>query len=260
MVSLFKTYVSSFLKIISNRIYYLGNKNSIHSFLKENGFRKIKPFNLNKWHHDLSLFTAKDDNGNNVFIKFTELERILENENSAYKKLQKNDYLKNHLIDHKGYIQKDVYKALILRRVNGKVLNENWASKNITKLEILIKIVNEFTSLSLVHRDIKLDNFIYEEGRIKIFDFSFMIDKSNKGKMKEINLSSRKNMFKLMDLGIHYKPEPLKWDDYYSLYVIFNKLLKNKSLKISLKKRNMLSKYVEECKGKIDTNSYTILK
>lgn len=168
--------------------------------------------------------------------------------------------MKEHLIDRKKFIKKDAYKALILNKAKGVTLNEDWAINNIEKLSVLIKIIDEFKLLSLVHRDIKLDNFIYENGAIKIFDFSFMIDKTEKRKLKEIDLKKHDNMLKLIYLGNFYKPEPFKWDDYYSLYIIFNKLLINKSSNLSIEDKNILSTYKEECYTKIGTNSYSILK
>lgn len=259
-MSLVRYYIGPIARTIKNGFFYFKKREFIQEFLDDHGYTRIKPFNLSKWHHELYLFTATDKNGEEVFIKLTNLDRLLKNENRAYKKLQRNDFLKSHVIEHKGYLKKDGYKALVLKRANGIVLSEDWMVDNINQLGILVKIVDEFNSLSLVHRDIKPDNFIYEEGQIKVFDFSFMIDKTEKRKFKEIDLSRHKNLLKLEDLGIHYKPEPLKWDDYYALHVIFNTLLKNKSLKIPFEKRNILSKYAEECKGKIGTNSYTVLK
>ncbi len=253
-------YLSLIYRTIKNQIFSVKNKSFIHGFFNENGYHQIKPFNLSKWHHDLYLFTAEDKKGNPVFIKLTNLPRILKNENRAYKKLQKNSYLKKHLIEHKGYIKKDGYKALILKRANGVVLNEEWAIKNVTELHTLIKIVDEFTALSLIHRDIKLDNFIFEDGNIKVFDFSFMIDMTEDKKLKEIDLTNNENMIKLITMGIGYKPAPLKWDDFYALHVVFNSLVKNKSLNITLEQKDMISCYVEECKAKIGTNNYTILK
>tara|TARA_R110000868_G_scaffold82956_10_gene234160 strand:+ start:58372 stop:59145 length:774 start_codon:yes stop_codon:yes gene_type:complete len=255
-----RQYVGSLKRTLKNRLYYSKKRKFIHSFFNQFGYTKVKPFNLDKWHHDLDLFTAKDKHGDEVFIKFTKLERILKNENRAYKIMQRNAVLKNHIIEHKEYIKNNGFKALVLKRSNGIVLSEDWMVNNIEKLSTLIKIVDEFKSLSLVHRDLKLDNFIYEDGNIKIFDFSFMIDKTNKRKLKEIDLIERENMLKLVNLGMYYKPAPLKWDDYYSLYVIFISLLNNKSLIISLEQKDILSRHAEECKGKIDTNSYTILK
>ncbi len=245
---------------IKNRIFYLRNRKFIQGFFQENGYHKAKPFNLNKWHHDLYLFTAVGKDGDPVFIKLTNLPRILKNENRAYKKLKKNDYLKDHLILHKGYIKKDGYKALILRRSNGMVLNEEWAYQNIEELGTLIKIVDGFTALSLIHRDIKLDNFIYEDGHIKVFDFSFMIDLSGNNKIKEIDLSNNENLAKLITMGEGYKPASLKWDDYYALYMVFNRLAKNNSSTISLEQKELLFRYIEECKAKIGTNNYTINK
>lgn len=245
---------------VKNRRFYLKNKKFIHGFFQENGFYNTKPFNLNNWHHDLYLFTGTAKDGDPVFIKFTNLPRILKNENRAYKKLRKNPFLKSHLIEHKGYIKKEGYKALILKRANGQVLNQEWAYKNIQKLGSLIKIVDEFTNLSLIHRDIKLDNFIYEDGSIKVFDFSFMIDMTDKNKLKEIDLSDNENMIKLVTMGVGYKPSPLKWDDYYSLWVVFKQLLKNKPSLLTLENRSLIERYMNECSIKIDTNSYTILK
>lgn len=255
-----KIIVGAIVRTKNNLVFYHKEKRFIFNFFKDFGYTKTKPFNLSKWHHDLFLFTAKDENDNNVFIKLTSLERILKNENRAYKKLSKNHFLKNHVITHKQYIKKEDYKALILNRSDGVVLDENWVVDHVDKIKTLIKIIDEFTALSLIHRDIKLDNFIYEDGRIKIFDFSFMIDKTEKRRIKEINLTNHDNMVKLINLGIYYKPEPLKWDDYYSLYVIFKNVLENKDRSLSTERKEALTKYMEECKTKIGTNNYTILK
>lgn len=260
MMSQIRYPISYFFKAIKNTVYYLRNKKLILDFFKDYGYIKIKPFNLFKWHHDLFLFTGQDELGEKVFIKLTRLRRILKNENQAYKRLMKNDFLKSHLIEHRRYIKKGPYKALILKHSNGIVLNENWLINNINKLEILIKIVDEFKKMSLVHRDIKLDNFIYENDTIKIFDFSFMIDKTNKHKLKEIDLSNHKNVLKLIDLGVNYKPSPLKWDDYYSLHIIFKNVLRNMDKSLSLEQKKVLLQYQEECKKKMDVNTYTILK
>ncbi|WP_165749405.1 protein kinase family protein [Cellulophaga sp. Z1A5H] len=259
-MSFLRYYLSLLYRTIKNKVFYNKNKGFIIKFFQENGYNQTKPFNINKWHHDLYLFTAIDNNGSQVFIKLTNLPRILKNENRAYKKLRKNSYLKNHLIEHKGYIKKDGYKALILKRANGVVLNEEWAYQNIDKLGDLIRIVDEFTNLSLIHRDIKLDNFIYEEGHIKVFDFSFMIDMTEDKKMKEIDLTNNENMIKLVTMGVGYKPAPLKWDDYFALYVVFKLLLNNKPSTISLEKSNLLELYLKESSDKINSNIYTILK
>lgn len=259
-MSKIKYIVSYCFRAVKNTVFYLEHRNFILSFFKDYEYVKIKPFNLFKWHHDLFLFTGEDNQGEKVFIKLTKLKRILKNENQAYKKLIKNGFLKNHLIERRRYIKKGPYKALILKHSSGVALDENWLVNNINELGVLIKIVDEFKKLSLVHRDIKLDNFIYENDTIKIFDFSFMIDKTTRHRLKEIDLSNRKNMLKLIDLGENYKPSPFKWDDYYSLYVIFKNVLKNMGESLSLEQKKVLLQYQEECKKKINVNTYTILK
>ncbi|TLP80751.1 protein kinase family protein [Maribacter sp. ACAM166] len=259
-MSFLRYYLSLIYRTIKNLVFHIKNRSFINGFFQENGYHQTKPFNLSKWHHELYLFTAEDKKGNPVFIKLTNLPRILKNENRAYKKLRKKSYLKNHLIEHKGYIKKDGYKALILKRANGVVLNEEWAYQNIEKLGTLIKIVNEFKALSLIHRDIKLDNFIYEDGNIKVFDFSFMIDMTEDKKLKEIDLTDNENMIKLITMGVGYKPAPLKWDDYFSLHVVFSRLLKNNTTKLAFQDKASLERYTTECANKVDTNSYTILK
>jgi serine/threonine protein kinase len=257
-MKLIKNLLRKIYREVKNRKFYLQKRRFIYNFFKDNGFYNTKPFNLNKWHHNLYLFTAQDKLGQEVFIKLTNLPRILKNENRAYKKLKKNEFLKNHLIEHKGYIKKSGYKALILKKANGIVLNEEWACKNVSLLGTLIKIVDEFTALSLIHRDIKLDNFIYEDGQIKVFDFSFMVDMTHKNKIKEIDLTKDENLTKLRTMGVGYKPEPLKWDDYYALHVVFKDILKNNLTNNTLENRTLLEQYIRECSKKIATNSYAI--
>ncbi|PCJ97712.1 MAG: hypothetical protein COA50_04535 [Flavobacteriaceae bacterium] len=257
---LLKYYIGNIVRAIKNRIFYLRKGKFIRDFFNEYGYKKTKPFIIHKWHHNLFLFTAIDKMNAPVFIKLTNLPRILKNENRAYKKLLKNDFLKNHVIEYKEYIKKGNHKALVLKKSGGTVLSEDWMVENIDQLHTLIKIVDELALSSLVHRDIKADNFIFEAGNIKIFDFSFMIEKSEKGKIKEINLKSHSNMLKLIDLGVNYKPEPLKWDDYYSLFILFKKLKKNKQNSLSKEQKNILIALIEECKEKVNTNTYTIIK
>ncbi len=91
---LLKNYLGSIYRIIRNSAFYINNRRFIHAFFQENGYLQIESFNLGKWHHDLYLFTAMDMDGCSVFIKLTNLPIILKNENRAYKKLQKNSYLK----------------------------------------------------------------------------------------------------------------------------------------------------------------------
>lgn len=259
-MSFVRHYIGHFLRVKDNVVFYLRKRKFVLDFFKECGYTRIKPFNFFKWHHNLFLFTAMNGYGDSVFVKLSKIKRVIKNENKAYKKLRKNAFLENHIIEHKEYIKKNGYKALVLKQANGTVLNEDWMVDNIEQAGTLIKIVDQFSAMSLVHRDVKLDNFIYDEGRIKIFDFSFMIDKSEKGKLKEIDLSSRRNMLKLMDLGNNYKPEPLKWDDYYSLYIIFVRFFKKNKNKLADEQIVMVENYIKECSKKVGSNNYTILK
>lgn len=253
-------YLGRFYRFLKNKTFYVKHRGFIKGFFNEHGFDQIKTFNLAKWHHDLYLFTARDESGGLVFIKMTNLPRILKNENRAYKKLKKDNFLSQHLIEHKGYIKKGSYKALILKKAKGVVLSEQWAMENVNKLSSLIKIVDEFTKLNLIHRDIKLDNFIFENGIIKIFDFSFMIDKAENRRIKEIDLSKNENMMKLVTMGEGYKPAPLHWDDYYALYIVFSNLLRNKGNVLSLEKKEVLQGYINECSEKIGSNNYILVE
>ncbi len=259
-MSFVKYYINFCLLTISNFLFYLKNKKEISSALKEHGCTDVKPFKMYRWHHDLYLFTAYNKLKNKVFVKFSLKKGILKNENRAYKILEKNEFFKNHMIRRDNYIKKESLKFLILNHSDGVVLSEDWLLENPHKSGSLIKIVDELSSMSLIHRDIKLDNFIFEEGEIKIFDFTFMIDKTNSRKIKEIDLSTRQNMIKLLDLGIYYKPEAYMWDDYYSLYVIFKRFFKKNKHKLSDDAKDLFIKYLDECKEKIGTNSYSILK
>jgi hypothetical protein len=78
--------------------------------------------------------------------------------------------------------------------------------------------------------------------------------------LKELDLDQKSNLTMLMDLGDELKPSIYRWDDYYSMYMIFNKFFKKNKEKLSEEEFFLIISYIEKCKEKINSNSYSILK
>ena len=149
---------------------------------------------------------------------------------------------------------------MVIDFLEGETLSETWMLNNIDNLPILIKIVEEINNLFLIHRDIKLDNFIIHNNQIKIFDFTFMLQTNSETNLKELDLDQKSNLTMLMDLGDELKPSIYRWDNYYSFFIFFNKFFKKNKEKLSEEEFFLIISYIEKCKEKINSNSYSILK
>lgn len=256
-----KNLVNTWISIISNFSFYFKNKKEIAKFLSNKGISKIKPFNITKWHHQVYLFTGINELGYDLFIKLSSEKGFLDNESNAYTILESNTTLKKHLINKEGFFKTEQLDYLILRKAQGITLTNQWLLENINATKTLINIIDSLTDLKLIHRDIKLDNFIFENDEVKIFDFTFMVSNDEKYNLKEIDLSKRSNVFKLMDAGINYKPSVFVWDDFYSLKTVLeNAFIKQSTKKLENKDKAIILKQIEYCNKKLNSNSYTILK
>jgi len=253
-----KNLVNTWVSIISNFFFYFKNKKDISKFLSDKGISNLKPFNINKWHHQVYLFTGTNEVDGDLFIKLSSDKGFLDNESNAYTILESDTVLKNHLINKIGFFKTEQLDFLVLKKAQGITLSNKWFLENINATKILIKIVERLSELELIHRDLKLDNFIYENGDIKIFDFTFMISNKKCYNLIELDLSIRNNVFKLMDVGINYKPSIFVWNDFYALKIVLKNILKESS-KIDKSEKTLLEKSIKHCEKQENSNSYTII-
>ena len=113
---------------------------------------------------------------------------VLSNENEAYSILGDISVLDKYLIKRIQFFNFKPFDFLVIDFLEGETLSETWMLNNIDNLPILIKIVEEINNLFLIHRDIKLDNFIIRNNQIKIFDFTFILQTNSETNLKELDL------------------------------------------------------------------------
>tara|TARA_B110000971_G_C20040036_1_gene517472 strand:- start:4695 stop:5474 length:780 start_codon:yes stop_codon:yes gene_type:complete len=259
-VQFLKYYILLLIRVINSNFFYFRNKKKISKILLSKGVSGVKPFNKNRWHHNLYTFTGVFLFNQKVFIKVSNVPGVLSNENEAYSILGDISVLDKYLIKRIQFFNFKPFDFLVIDFLEGETLSETWMLNNIDNLPILIKIVEEINNLFLIHRDIKLDNFIIHNNQIKIFDFTFMLQTNSETNLKELDLDQKSNLTMLMDLGDELKPSIYRWDDYYSMYMIFNKFFKKNKEKLSEEEFFLIISYIEKCKEKINSNSYSILK
>jgi serine/threonine protein kinase len=229
---------------ISNLILLVFYYFKILKILKKNNVVNIKLFNFKNWHHGYGYFTALLDN-KKVFIKFDTKLLLLQNDLLVYDIA--NDLLKKHLVKIYHSIILDDIQIIIYEFIKGEELSEEIIIKNPDLIDKMIEIILMINNLDIVHRDIKLDNFIIVNHKIKIIDFTFANSLNIALGFKELDLSSITNCATLEFLGNGLNPKPFLWNDLYSL----NKIL----LTLNIKKTEKKSKdYFIKCDKKYYIN------
>lgn len=185
------------------------------------------------------IFFAKNkSNEDNVAIKIEEKENsLLRNEANIYKYLDKN----NNIPSLRMYLSDEKYNYLVidLLGISLKEFKNNYleSNKNLDT-KIICNIANQMINIiefvhnkGIVHRDIKPDNFMFDENKKKLYliDFGFAKKIINKisFRKKETHISERKinNIIgspNYISINVHKLNEPSRRDDLESIiYIIF---------------------------------------
>ena len=220
--------------------------------LKKNNIMRINIFKIKRWHHGFAYFTgiyySKE-----VFIKVDTKLNIMKNDKLVYDLC--NDDLGEYLIEILHYSLDSKIQFIVFKYFHGKELTLNILLKNIPLVNKIMEILNVLNKHKIIHRDIKLNNFLIENDKLKIIDFSFAISSINV-QFKELELTKRNNLKILKTLGDNLIPSCFNWDDYYSLNLIIKQILSQKKLHNC--SNHGLHDYIRKTQQMIGRNVYSI--
>lgn len=232
---------------IKNILLYLLYYRAIKKLLIKNDYKKIQVYNFSHWHFGYAYFIGQRSN-EKFFIKVDTKLCLLENDVRVYKLADK--VLKKYLIKIDNYFLLDDMQIIVYDFMDETIeLTEEYLLKNESFIEEMILILNSLKKLEIIHRDIKLDNFLIANKKIKILDFTFSNSKNISLGFKEFELNMY-NCRVLAALGDGLNPQPFVWNDFYAL--------KNILLNLEKKFNMNISKYMQELNVE-DTITYKVV-
>lgn len=230
-----------FVAFISRYYFIIKYYASFCRILKNKSYDDIKHFKIHDWHHGFAYFTATL-NGLKVFIKFDTQLNIISNDYNAYEILKNN--IPENLVKIVDYdLSKNIQYVAYEFELGSKELKSEDLIEEIelvNQIKLMVDIINKE---GIIHRDIKLDNFLLCNGKIKIIDFTFSVFPG----AKDLDLNYKKNCNILRGLGKGLNPKPFFWDDVYAVYNILLKINDPKFVDC-----------IDELKKNIGKNTYSV--
>jgi serine/threonine protein kinase len=180
------------------------------------------PYLISNWHHGFAYFIGKL-NGQKVFIKTSDEFFYLCNDIAAAK------ILKDKVSTPKVLetISLDKFEIVIFEFIEGNTLTPHDLINNVEIIPQLTKIINEINKVGIVHRDIKLNNFLINKDKnIYVIDFTFSISIDNNLLFKELDYSIKEELKILNSIGEGDNPANHHWNDKFSLNKIVERVIK----------------------------------
>lgn len=199
--------IKSILSHIRAIFYYL----QLYVVLCRGGFKDIKIYKFSSWHLGFCYFEAQF-NGEKVFIKCDCIFHFLQNEQIAYDKLSPD--ISDHLVKIVSSKLHGKFQYIAYEFINSESL---LSVTDIFKLECRVRelffIVKTIRDAGIIHRDVKLDNFLVANETIKVIDFTF----AHSVDMKHLEPSKYAHCMIAHNLGHTTQPKRYMWDDFYAL-------------------------------------------
>ena len=240
------------MKLLRGSLFFLKNHLKICRDLRDLNVKKVKVFKFKNWHNSFAYYTGIF-NGNLVFIKISTKHLFLENEKIFY------DIFKNDLslLKVMSLSKKNNIQILISEFSNEKELTEQDILDNPDRLLQIYEIIRIINSKDCIHRDIKLNNFLLMDNKVRIIDFTFSTSLNHSNMFKELIIDNNDDAIVLKNLGGIYKPNIFQWNDFYSINLILGRLF---SEDMDIEKRLEIIKFKELFKENISGNNYDLLK
>jgi serine/threonine protein kinase len=203
-------------------LYYLIKFFRIYKVLKKLKLTDIKIYKYKKWHHGYCYFLAYKGNIK-VFIKIDTKLLMLINEATFYDEM--NTEISHYLTPLVTSLFSQNIHAVVFEYLDGYVdLDERTLLLNTQYFDDIFFILKKMKKKGVVHRDIKLNNFLVKENSIKIIDFTFSISLKKMSSYKELDINIRKNSDILRTLGMEGYPLDFQWNDFIAVKNIINKI------------------------------------
>jgi serine/threonine protein kinase len=240
----------NYIAYVNNIIFLVKNYIYIKKYIKKLNIKNIKIYKFRDWHNGYSYFIGYKNNIK-LFIKVDTKLLLLINEVTAYDNLK--HILKENLIKIEDYSENKNIQIIVYEFTTITELSESIILGNINIIDDVFSIISKINSLGIIHRDIKLDNFLYVNEKVKIIDFSFAYTLDNKIKFKELDIHLSNNYSVLKYLGHQLNPKDFEWNDFYSFISIL-KSIKTTNNNI----KNKLTFSIESSNKMINGNTYRI--
>jgi serine/threonine protein kinase len=229
-----------FVKLSRSIFFYTIYFKKLHHILKQINVERLKLFRFIDWHDGYAYFVAYKD-GKKVFIKMDLFLQFLGNEYLSFKTLKN----KVNLLPIKEIYTIDGYQVLVSPFVEGKNLTESDLIEKPDLLNDIFNILETINNQGIIHRDIRLENFMLINAELYIIDFTFACGlprSSVKNDFKRLSLNSPPQKKILRNLGAKINPSEYVWNDFYSVDQIIKRMLKNNK-DMSQEVRVLIEKY-----------------
>lgn len=224
-------------KKVEKFVYFLKNYQTILKTIKSLNITNVHPYLYKKWSFGVAFFIGKYKN-EKVFIKVDTKIHQLENELHVREKLQ--NTLHEYLIDmYEFYSNEDIQIAIFPFFANMAELHGESIVKNPDYVKEIVYILTTLHEHGIIHRDIKLDNFLLVDDTLKIIDFVFACSLNGSATLKELD-SNRKDHLEILKLLGPYRPasyiKNFEWNDFISMKFIIEEIVKHSNVPLQCRK------------------------
>lgn len=215
--------------------------------LKELNLKRITIFNFLK-SHDGYLYYYGFLKEMKVFVKVDTRLYHLKNEVVFYNIFKD----KLSLIQVLDFYENQDFQILISEFTEDKQLNESEIIANPKILLDIFEILKIINHNLVIHRDVRLENFIIHDGHVRIIDFTFATSLQSLHLFKNLSVENNYELEVLKKIGCNFKPNILEWNDFYSMHQIIEQIL---DLQMLERERSLIKEYNTLFINKIKNNS-----
>ncbi len=237
--------------LIKNIIFLILNYIHIVYKLKKLSVKNISIYKFKNWHFGYCYFIGYQDK-KKIFIKIDTKVGVLENELITYNLLENDSNIR--MVEVVQFVQYRKIQIVLFEFLEGRELSEEDILENSEYIGIIFNMLKTLSSNNIIHRDIKLDNFLLVDKELYIIDFCFAyhIEVNKNNVLKELPFT-KLNCLWLKNLGIGLSPKEYHWNDFYAFSSILNRLMINSETETTiLEYKNIFTNEIKKNSYKID--------